>query len=408
MALQLRRGHTTSLGKTIATAFAILALVIQPLVSGNLPAAFAADTADIIAPTTPTITTPGARTWHKTAPITNSWTASTDANGIAKYQVEYIYDDGHTFAGGPYREVPGTQTSRTHAPATSEQGGVTIRVRAIDVAGNASPWSSPVHYYYDASNPATDIAVSAVTDGKFTVSGTATDNLALNRVYVQLVSRVSNQRCGGMTINLIGQGKTVDWAKEYDIATLGCPEGNYAAHVSVVDMAGNTSSAGWTDNFLVEAAQVIVPTDPIEPTDPGEETPSEGDDETDTSNENSTPGGNNQNQGGLTGTDNGGAPAAEESGAANTDDADANNQVFTAPIVALGSQAVLGDQDINGNESVVNDSESDQDVMGTTDENKDSTFSPLGLAWYWWLLVVAAVAGLIWLLAALRRRKDEE
>ena len=43
MALQLRRGHTSSLGKVIATSFAVVALIIQPLVSGNIPAAFADD-----------------------------------------------------------------------------------------------------------------------------------------------------------------------------------------------------------------------------------------------------------------------------------------------------------------------------------------------------------------------------
>ncbi len=362
---------------------------------------------DTIAPTKPTITAPGTRTWHKTAPITNSWTASTDANGIAKYQVEYIYDDGHTFAGGPYREVPGTQTSRTHAPATSEQGGVTIRVRAIDFAGNASAWSSPIHYYYDAANPATDIAVSAVVDGKFIVSGTATDNLALNRVYVQLVSRVSGQRCGGTTISLIGQGAMVNWSQQYDIATLGCPEGNYAAHVSVVDMAGNTSSAGWTDDFLVAAAEGTDPADPTDPTDPGEETPGS-DDGTGTGSDTTT-GGNNQNQGGSTSTENGEVPATEED-----DDADANgnagNQVFTAPIVALGDRAVLGDQDPTQNQpqaSVVSDT-TDKEIKGAADEKKNATFSPLGFAWYWWLLVLAAIAGLWWLLAALRRRKEEE
>lgn len=362
---------------------------------------------DTIAPTKPTITAPGARTWHKTAPITNSWTASTDANGVAKYQVEYIYDDDHTFVGGPYREVPGTQTSRTHAPATSEQGGVTIRVRAIDFAGNASAWSSPVHYYYDAANPATDIAVSAVVDGEFTVSGTATDKLALNRVYVQLVSRVSGQRCGGTTISLIGQGAMVNWSQQYDIATLGCPEGNYAAHVSVVDMAGNTSSAGWTDDFLAEAAKGIDPAEPTDPTDPGEETPGS-DDKTGTGSDTTT-GGNNQNQGGSTSTDNGEVPATEEDDDADADGS-ANNQVFTAPIVALGDRAVLGDQDTTQNQpqaSVVSDT-TDTEVKGAADEKNSATFSPLGFAWYWWLLVLAAIAGLWWLLAALRRRKEEE
>lgn len=232
---------------------------------------------DNTAPTAPTITAPGARTWHKTAPIVNSWTASEDTSGIAEYQVAYRYDDGHTFSNStcPGETINGlalsgcrntTGQSRNHTPGNNEQGGVTIWVRAIDNAGNKGPWSKSVHYYYDHEAPVTDINVSEVVDGVFTVSGDASDNLALNRVYVQLVSREANLRCGGTTINLIPEGDTASWSKTYDIRTLmsvaaspvPCPEGEYAAHVSVVDMAGNTSSAGWTDNFTVETLKPAV------------------------------------------------------------------------------------------------------------------------------------------------------
>lgn len=41
MALQLRRGETRSFGKMIITSFAVMAFVLQPLVSLNIPAAFA-------------------------------------------------------------------------------------------------------------------------------------------------------------------------------------------------------------------------------------------------------------------------------------------------------------------------------------------------------------------------------
>lgn len=248
---------------------------------------------DGASPGTPSITSPGARTWHRTAPITNSWSAVTDTiSGLKTYQIAYQYDDGHTFGGSTCpsvmidgrwagcRDVAGL--SRPHSPGASEQGGVTIRVRAIDHAGNSSPWSAPVHYYYDHAVPQTDIQVSPVVDGKFTVSGTARDNLALNRVYVQLVSRVNSQRCGGTTISLIGQDNTgYNWSKGYDISTLMtvsstptlCPEGNFAAHVQVVDMAGNASSAGWTDDFMVDAtdpevtiATIPTPTNDAQPT----------------------------------------------------------------------------------------------------------------------------------------------
>lgn len=108
-------------------------------------------TYDSSIPTKPVITKPTNNQYFKTSPIKNEWTASTDASGIKEYWVEYIYDDGHTFAGGPYRVV--TTTWRNHAPNLSEQGGVTIRVQAWDNAGNASEWSNPVHYYFDATAP---------------------------------------------------------------------------------------------------------------------------------------------------------------------------------------------------------------------------------------------------------------
>lgn len=101
----------------------------------------------------------------------NSWTTVTYTKGISEYQVEYIYDDGHSFAGGPYRNVPGTQTSRNHTPTVAEQGGVTIRVRAIDAIGNVGTWSTPVHYFYDSiapvapvlSSPANNVVVNGAS-----------------------------------------------------------------------------------------------------------------------------------------------------------------------------------------------------------------------------------------------------
>lgn len=235
-------------------------------------------TIDRTAPAAPIILAPTARQWLKSSPILNAWSEVTkDINGddeeIDHYQIAYNYDDGHTFGGGNTcpglvmvgvdgfigcRDVNGT--SRSHQPADSEQGGVTIWVRAIDVDGNAGAWSKSVHYYFDKTSPATDINVSSVVDGKFTVSGTATDNLALNRVYVQLVSRVTNDRCGGTTINLITSpfSTSSPWAVDYNISTLkvtgtstACVDGDFAAHVSVTDMTGNSGTAGWTSNFTV-------------------------------------------------------------------------------------------------------------------------------------------------------------
>ncbi len=117
-------------------------------------------TVDNTIPTTPSITFPSDNQYFTSTPILNDWTDSTDANGVDHYQIEYVYDDGHTFSGAPYRETPGSQSQRNHTPNTSEQGGVKIRVRAYDAAGNVSGWSNQVHYFYDATPPADPTLVS--------------------------------------------------------------------------------------------------------------------------------------------------------------------------------------------------------------------------------------------------------
>lgn len=118
----------------------------------------------LIQPDAPTITTPTSEQYFKTSPILDSWTAVSYKRGLSKYQIEYIYDDGHTFSGGPYREVSSTQTSRLHSPSLTEQGGVTIRVRAVDTYGNYGKWSNSVHYFYDSVAPATPYLISPLSN----------------------------------------------------------------------------------------------------------------------------------------------------------------------------------------------------------------------------------------------------
>ncbi|HVS58405.1 MAG TPA: hypothetical protein VHD60_01550 [Candidatus Saccharimonadales bacterium] len=242
-------------------------------------------TIDMTAPAVPTITHPTPRQWFKSSPITDSWTAVTkDVNGnpehVDHYQIAYNYDDGHSFGSSTCpsvtisgysgfigcRDVSGT--SRNHMPGSSEEGGVTIWVRAVDAAGNIGAWSAPVHYYYDHSAPSTDITVTGLntnnaTNSTFTVEGDAHDNLSLNRVYVQLVRREDGARYGGTTINLIPNGinpvgVSAHWSHTYDISSLGLPDGTYAANVEVVDMAGNTFDPGWTANFTVDNTAPVV------------------------------------------------------------------------------------------------------------------------------------------------------
>lgn len=128
---------------------------------------------DMTKPSAPTITSPSVEQYFTTTPILNSWSTSTDDfSGINHYQIAYGYDDGHSFGGSTCSglTIPGhtgfvgcrdlTSTSRNHTPGTNEQGGVTIWVRSFDNAGNASNWSAPVHYTYDATAPNVPTLVS--------------------------------------------------------------------------------------------------------------------------------------------------------------------------------------------------------------------------------------------------------
>ncbi len=103
-------------------------------------------TIDMVAPAAPVIVFPNPEDYFPTQPILNDWTDVIDASGIHHYQIEYLYDDGHSFSGGPFRESVVSQ--RNHAPAISEAGGVQFRVRAYDNAGNIGPWSEWRHYWY--------------------------------------------------------------------------------------------------------------------------------------------------------------------------------------------------------------------------------------------------------------------
>lgn len=193
----------------------------------------------------------------------NGWTNRSDVTALWNSNnteaVTYEYQYWNDVATSPYnsgnRWTTSSATEMYAGTVNQGEGKHYFCVVAIDLAGNRSNCSAPFGFNYDATNPVTNIVVSPVVDGKFTVSGDASDNLSLNRVYVQLVSRVTGLRCGGTTIHLIGQGTNASWSANYDLATLGanCPEGNFAAHVEAADMAGNRGTAGWTENFFVEA-----------------------------------------------------------------------------------------------------------------------------------------------------------
>jgi hypothetical protein len=198
---------------------------------------------DKTAPGKPVITKP-TLDYINTAPILNEWSAITDESGIKQYQVEYIYDDGHSFYDMPYRYTP--TNYRNHSPNINEQGGVTFRVRAIDNALNAGEWSEPKHYVYDATAPAKPTGLKRQTKDR-------TKDIACNSI-VNLQTLIpdwddntddpnfshfeyTSFNVGGS----IGINEQKLYSSEFVHNWLPTIEGTYGYAVRAVDLAGNKS-----------------------------------------------------------------------------------------------------------------------------------------------------------------------
>lgn len=134
-----------------------------------------------------------------------------------------------------------------HYTATDFDGGVSARMLRSFTIDNTAPLT-------------TLVAPIGMAGNTFTVSGAATDNIALNRVYVQLVNRQNNQRYGGTTIHL--NGTQQDWSRSYDATALNLPNGTYAAHVAVTDNVGNTTSVGWSNDFTLDKIAPVITVKP--------------------------------------------------------------------------------------------------------------------------------------------------
>lgn len=198
-------------------------------------------------PTAPQIINPVAEQHFRTSPILNDWTPATDEDGICQYRIEYIYDDGHTFAGAPYRYTDGLSTQRYHQPGVWEQGGVTIRVQGIDCVGTPGVWSLPVHYYYDTSAPLVPVHKSPSDGSYLTTAGLTsmdwydtTDNLG-GPVYYQYQS--------ALDAGFGAVAYTSGWLNESQISANGTPEGTYYWHVRAQDTAGNISV--WSNPWVI-------------------------------------------------------------------------------------------------------------------------------------------------------------
>jgi hypothetical protein len=216
-------------------------------------------TIDTGAPSTPSIITPTMDQYFKSTPIKATWSPSADKNGISQYQVEYIYDDGHTFAGTlcdgrkACREVSGTQTYRDHNPGLNEQGGVTIRVRSFDKAGNVSQWSEPIHYTYDATVPIAKLGTILSPVGGATKNIKITGNVDdINIASYQLIITNETGEIIKDTTKLV-RGSITD-LDDWDISSL--ISGKYTLTLIATDIVGHISTD--TKEVIVDNTAPII------------------------------------------------------------------------------------------------------------------------------------------------------
>lgn len=239
-------------------------------------------TYDATAPAAPVIASPKQNQFFVAAPIRASWSAVTDPSGIAQYQIQYIYADGHTFSGDACdgtmacRSVSGSQTWRDHAPGTSEQGKVTIKVRAIDQAGNMGAWSAPVAYTYDQTKPIAAISGARQTSATNVEFNGYVGDANFSHYYCWLTKKT-----GGEIADTRGANCVTTWAKDLQkngnpatatnqgggTATTpvylgnfnidGLDSGEYIIHLMAKDRAGNMSSEVKTTVLIDRTAPSI-------------------------------------------------------------------------------------------------------------------------------------------------------
>lgn len=214
-------------------------------------------TYDKTAPSVPTIIFPNESDAFNAIPILNDWTDSTDGvSGIENYRVEYAYDDGHSFSGGPYRYA--TLSQRNHIPNTTEEGGVKFRVQAIDKAGNEGGWSDWRHYYYDITvpsssfeNPLDDQYLNSAID----LSGSTFDNTGVKEVYLEYSVAGANAWNSIVTLDNSLKNSPFSW----DYSWTPTLNGVYDVRVRAEDIASNIESTDYVYNVTFDTNAPSVP-----------------------------------------------------------------------------------------------------------------------------------------------------
>jgi hypothetical protein len=210
-------------------------------------------------PSIPNIISPLESSAFNTTPILNDWTDSTDVNGVAKYIIEYQYDDGHTFPGGPYRES--TVSQRNHTPALYEEGGVKFRVKAVDNLGNVGDWSDWRHYYYDITESSSSF-ITPINDSKYNlpinITGLTVDNVGVEKVSLYFKNSTDSDIPANWTFITDLSNSALNSPFNWEYNWTPTIDGKYDIKVNGVDTAGNVENTGYAYNILYDTTDPVV------------------------------------------------------------------------------------------------------------------------------------------------------
>lgn len=234
-------------------------------------------TADNTPPSVPTLLSPVDRGYERTNDFYFKWNPSTDNSGkpvtyeliasqnqsalnnaVATGDVSGVWDSVRD--GASSGQYPLT-TPTDHSTGAGD-GVWYWAVRAIDQAGNQGGWSNVWHFTIDTKNPSNTInsptsneyVSTRQTGNILTITGTATDNIGLNRVLVQLLT----SKHGAIQNNTVYlTGTSQNWSTSFNVKTLGLADGQYSVSAVVTDNAGNTSAHGQYVDFTLDNTKPV-------------------------------------------------------------------------------------------------------------------------------------------------------
>lgn len=296
----------------------------------------------------------------------------------------YVYKYWNDIVGNTYK-IGGEYTvdvSNTNLAGVFNQGeGVHhFCVAAVDALGNTSACSSAFSITYDKTKPTVALnapAASASVTSPVTVSVTASDETALNRVTANIYSGATLVKSCSTSGSVPVGGTTY----MLTCSPAALAPGAYTIRYNATDRAGNISNTT-TTAFTVAAAA------------PGTGEGTQGG--------NNSNNGNNQtnnNAGGVTTTNN---QVANPGNAANVGNTNAG--AAQADGVADTQGAVLG---ANTNNAQVKGAATSTPTVTIEKAAAKKNGAFLGLGW-WWIVILVGLTGFWFLLAAKRRKQDEK